>query len=138
MRVATAVATLLLLAAACAPVQTAPPPADSTTDGVRLTASPEGARTVRLILDNGTRSPIGYNLCHSQLQRNAGGSWTGVETDEVCTMELRTLNPGFDATFDKTLPPALPAGEYRYVTRVESPLGTPQRPVPSNSFRVTG
>jgi hypothetical protein len=115
-----------LLLAACAPVATAP--------GVRLHAEAVSPGTVRLTLDNGTDAQIGYNLCASGLQRRDGSAWTPVETGDVCTMELRTLNPGADATFEKQLPASLPSGEYRYVTNVESPLGSAQTGVASNSF----
>ena len=107
----------VFLVAACTPVTTAP--------GGSLHFSGErvGAATVRLTLDNGTTSQVGYNLCSSELQRITERGWTRVDTDDVCTMELRTLNPGADATFEKQLPPDLASGEYRYVTGVESPLG---------------
>ena len=57
-----------------------------------------------------------------------------METGDICTMELRTLNPGADATLEKQLPASLPSGEYRYVTNVESPLGSAQTGVASNAF----
>jgi hypothetical protein len=91
---------------------------------------------VRLALDNGAPDPIGYNLCSSALQRRDGTAWTPVATNEVCTMQLLTLNPGHDATFEKRLPANLPAGDYRYLTSVESPLGTPQTGITTDPFRV--
>jgi hypothetical protein len=103
---------------------------------VVLDVSPAGAAKVRLTLDNGTSDPIGYNLCTSTLQRHDGNSWSPVRTDEVCTMELRILEPGRSATFDKTIPSGLSAGEYRYVTSVEDPLGGAQRTIASGSFGV--
>jgi hypothetical protein len=127
---------LCLVAAACAPVQMAPPPEHASIDGVRFSAERVSAGTVRLTLDNGAPHRIGYNLCHSALERRAGNTWTQAGTSEVCTMDLRILNPGHDATFEKQLPPGLPAGEYRYVTSIESPLGTTQNGITSNSFRV--
>lgn len=123
-----------LVLSACAPMQTTPPP-DDTRPGVRLHAE-RTSNGVRLTLDNGEREPIGYNLCISRLQRQSAGGWTDVETGEVCTMHMATLNPGADATFAKLLPGNLPAGEYRYVTGVESPVGTAQKPVASNSFHL--
>jgi hypothetical protein len=126
---------LILLLAGCAPMQTTTPAAPSTVDGVRFAATNEAGK-VLLMLDNGTRQPIGYNLCSSQLQKRDGTGWSDVATDDVCTMELRTLNPGFDATFEKRLPASLAAGEYRYVTRIESPVGTPPGPIASNGFRT--
>ena len=59
-----------------------------------------------------------------------------VETGEICTMELRTLNPGHDATFEKRLPSPLAAGDYRYVTGVESPLGGSRVVLETNPFPV--
>ena len=115
-----------LLLAACAPVASAP--------AIHFNAERVSSDTVRLSLDNGTQSQIGYNLCTSALERRSGSEWVSVPTDDVCTMELRTLNPGADATFEKKLPAGLPAGDYRYVTRVETPLGTSQTTVATNPF----
>ena len=119
-------AVTVLLLATCAPATTTP--------GLSFRADPVSSNTVRLTLGNGTQSQVGYNLCASGLQRRSGSEWTAVQTDDVCTMELRTLSPGADATFEKQLPASLPAGEYRYVTNVESPLGSAQAPVATNSF----
>lgn len=101
-----------------------------------LSAEKVSDSTVRLTLDNGSRETIGYNLCNSQLQRRSGSDWTLVPTDDICTMELRSLRPGADATFEKRLPARLASGEYRYVTRVESPAGTPPAVVTSAPFRL--
>ncbi|HXG59302.1 MAG TPA: hypothetical protein VNL91_09790 [Thermoanaerobaculia bacterium] len=129
------VAFLLAFAAACAPL--APPPGDVThPPPVRLEATQPSGGAVRLTLVNESAAAVGYNLCQSRLQRRSGRDWTPVQTGEVCTMELRSLPPGQRAIFDKTLPPALPAGEYRYVTSVETPAGTPQRVLASQSFTV--
>lgn len=49
-------------------------------------------------------------------------------------MELLTLNPGADATFEKKLPANLAAGEYRYATSVENPLGSSGTTVVTNAF----
>lgn len=127
---------LAMTFAACAPVQTAPPAADSSADGVRLSVERVSAGVIRLALDNGSRSPIGYNLCTSMLQRREGSAWTSVPTGEICTMQLSTLNPGHDATFEKRLPASLPAGEYRYVSSVESPLGTSAVRIATDPFPV--
>ena len=127
---------LCLAAVACAPVQTAPPSASPSADGVRFSVERVSAGTMRLMLDNGAPHRIGYNLCHSALERRTGPTWSQAGTTDACTMELRILNPGHDATFEKQLPGDLPAGEYRYVTSIESPLGTSQNGVTSNPFRV--
>ena len=76
-------------------------------------------RTVKLTLTNESSGPIGYNLCTSALQRRIGDTWTGVETGDICTMEIRTLQKGDIATFDKTLPNDTASGEYRYAVNVE-------------------
>jgi hypothetical protein len=100
-------------------------------NGVTLTAARTGSK-VLLTLRNDSASPVGYNLCSSALQR--GPAWEPVETGDVCTMEIRTLQPGDSATFEKTLPSDLPAGEYRYVTNID---GEATRfVVGSNPFRV--
>jgi len=129
---------LLLLAAAlaaCAPVQS-PDAGSPPATGVRLDAERTSPTAVRLRLQNGSSERIGYNLCVSALQRRDGGNWTAVRTDDVCTMELRILEPGGAATFDKTLPGGLAPGEYRYTTNVEMPLGRSQTSVSSNAFRM--
>jgi predicted carbohydrate-binding protein with CBM5 and CBM33 domain len=100
-------------------------------DQVTLTAARTGQR-VLLTLRNGSATPVSYNLCSSTLQR--GLSWEAVETDEVCTMELRTLEPGGTATFEKTLPSELRSGEYRYVTNAGAENKSMM--VESNPFRV--
>jgi hypothetical protein len=129
---------LSVLLAACTPVTPAPQPSTLPPAGLFFTAERVGAGTIRLALDNGTSEPVGYNLCSSELQRRSGTGWTRVDTDEVCTMELRTLNPGHDATFEKRLPSGLAAGDYRYVTGVESPLGGSRVVVATEAFSAGG
>lgn len=123
----------LSLALACVP--TVPPPSEAVDGEVLLRADKSGNR-VELELDNGTEDRIGYNLCTSALERRTGSSWVNVPTDTMCTMELRTLSPGQKDRFTHQLPAGLSAGEYRFVTGVEAPLGAPQTSVVSNSFRV--
>jgi len=50
-------------------------------------------------------------------------------------MELRTLPPGQDATYEKRLPAGVGSGTYRYVTSVETPLGSGMRRLASSTFR---
>lgn len=50
-------------------------------------------------------------------------------------MQLLTLNPGADATFEKRSG-SVPAGEYRYVTRIESPLNTPPVTIATAPFSL--
>jgi oligopeptidase B len=95
-----------------------------------------GAEVV-LRLHNATAGDLGYNLCNSGLQRLEGGEWTSVPEDRVCTMELRVMQPGLDATYTLRLPPALPAGQYRYVTTVEHMQSGERPSVHTNTFAVT-
>lgn len=125
---------LALIVSACAPVTGIDQPSTSPAARVRFTLEPVSPGVVRLMLDNGASEPVGYNLCTSRLQRNDGGTWVAVPTDEVCTMQISTLNPGHDATFEKRLPAGIPTGEYRYVTRVEIPFGTPAQELATNTF----
>ena|SRR5688572_19427916 len=90
----------------------------ATNDITLLAARTE--RRVQLTLSNESGSPVGYNLCASALQRRTAGKWTAVETGDICTMEIRTLQNGTSATFDKTLPDDTISGEYRYATNVDS------------------
>jgi hypothetical protein len=91
-------------------------------------------QTVKLTLSNESGGPIGYNLCASALQRRTAGQWTAVETGDICTMEIRTLQNGSTAIFDKTMPDDTVSGEYRYATNVDS-NGTPIV-VASDPFKV--
>lgn len=135
---------MALSLAACAPVAIAPQPDQSTTKPstappkarIFYTAERVSSGTIRLALDNGSSQPIGYNLCPSELQRRSGSGWTRVPVDKVCTMQLLTLNPGHDATFEKLLPAGLPSGKYRYVTGIENPLGTPQVGLTTDPFSL--
>ena len=107
--------------------------------GVTLRADPVSARagaTMTLTLTNGARQDIGYNLCTSGLQMSAGGGWRSIATDRVCTMELRTLRPGGQATDRWDLPANLADGRYRFATNVEGLPAGRQRSVASNSFEV--
>jgi hypothetical protein len=118
---------VLLFTIACA----TPPPTDGNDDSppirqnptqaaapVELSAERDGTRVV-LTLRNRSDSPVGYNLCSSSLQRRTGTTWRVVPTGEMCTMEIRELNAGGSATFEKTLPANAGRGEYRYVTTIE-------------------
>lgn len=126
---------ILLIAVACAPVSTVPQNENVST-GPRLSAERVSSGVIRLALDNGAFQAIGYNLCTSQLERRSASGWTAVPTNEVCTMQLMTLNPGRDATFEKRLPAGLAPGDYHYVTRVENPLGGSQQIVATEPFSV--
>ena len=105
----------------------------SATNGVTLAAAKAG-QNVMLTLRNESGAPVGYNLCTSALQRRVSGTWEAVETGDICTMEIRTLDSGNSATFEKTLPDGLTAGEYRYTNSVES--NGSRMVVASNPFNV--
>lgn len=83
---------------------------------------PEAGDSVTLTLTNRSNAPAGYNLCTSSLARRTAGTWQEVESDRVCTMELRSLEPEGQAAFSLRLPDSLRAGEYRFQARVESPF----------------
>jgi hypothetical protein len=124
-----------LALAGCAPVSPSPR-SEATADApVRLSAERTSAGAIRLTLRNDSSDRVGYNLCTATLQKRSG-AWTPVPSDEMCTMQLNTLEPGTSATFDKRLPPGLPPGEYRYVTSVENPLGSSMVEIASNVFTV--
>jgi hypothetical protein len=81
--------------------------------------SPTPGAEVTLILRNRSEEMIGYNLCTSSLMRQVGDAWEPVPSDRVCTMELRTLEPGDEATFPLEMEADVPAGTYRFETRIE-------------------
>ena len=111
-----------------------PPPAPS--GNVTLTAAPtqtSAGSAVTLTLANGSRQTVGYNLCTSALQTAAGAE---VRTDRVCTLELRTLEPGRNATYRYELPGRLSDGRYRFSTGLDQmPSGGPTS-VTSNTIEV--
>lgn len=129
---------LVLSIASCAPVATSPQSgsSDARVDLVTLSTERVASDRVRLILQNGYNGPVGYNLCASGLERRSGTSWEPVQTDEVCTMDIKTLPGGQDATFEKRLPASLASGEYRYVTSVEIPFPGQMARIASPGFRV--
>ncbi len=101
-----------------------------------LSASPQQvarAATVTLALANGTSEPLGYNLCTSALLGSAGSP---VRTDRVCTMELRTLEPGNTATYPYELPASVGPGSYRFSTSVERMRSGTRTAVTSNEITV--
>ncbi|MBW3671812.1 MAG: hypothetical protein KY432_09100 [Acidobacteria bacterium] len=123
---------------ACAPVSDSSrrSQGDSAIADVRLLARTPGTGRVLLTLENHSSRPVGYNLCTSTLEQRDGERWTAMPSEEVCTMELRTLDPSRSVAYEKDLPPGIASGEYRYVTSVESPLGGEQRIIASVPFRV--
>jgi len=109
--------------------------------GVRLGVAPASVAaggTVVLTLTNGSAEAVGYNLCTGTLERREGDDWRPIPSDRVCTMELRTLEPGRQDTFRLQLPAGITAGEYRFRTAVELPTPGERRDVASEQFRVRG
>lgn len=136
---------LLLLAIACQPT-TAPADLDPTRDvsgAERVLATDRdsyAAGSVAVIrLTNRYDHALGYNLCHSVLERQQGVAWETAprEGDRVCTMELRLLDPGRSVTYEFRLASSLPAGAYRFRTTLENMRTGAREPVVSNAFTVT-
>lgn len=105
-------------------------------DEISLEAAPQqvnAGATVQLTLVNGTEQSLGYNLCTSTLQTGGGSE---IQTDRVCTMELRMLEPGETTTYPYDLPGVLEDGSYRFTTSVQR-MGSGNRSmVTSNSIEV--
>lgn len=89
--------------------------------------------TVTLMLSNGLPERLGYNLCTSALLASDGSE---VRTDRVCTLELRTLEPGRSATYPYDLPESVRAGTYRLRTQVERMGSGTRTTLISNEFTV--
>jgi hypothetical protein len=109
--------------------------------GVVLGVSPDAVApgdTVVLTVRNDSPAAVGYNLCTSGLERQAGGAWEAVPSDRVCTMELRTLATGQEASYRLALPAAVAPGEYRWHTAVETMDAGTRGEVRSGAFRVGG
>lgn len=100
--------------------------------GAAPASTTEGA-TVTLTLSNGSQQQIGYNLCTSDLETSAGRR---VPTNRVCTMELRTLEPGRSADYRYALPVNMSEGSYRFSTQVHWMDSGRRSTVSSNSFKV--
>ena len=144
-------ASILLVGCAIQPDAPAP---SFTPAGLRFAVEPQTAApgaTVTLLLINRSPHLVGYNLCGSGLERYDGASWRTLPAADdgassrallvptVCTMELRTVPQGRTATYARTLPTTLSAGEYRFTTVIESPMwkGAPgQALIASEPFRV--
>jgi hypothetical protein len=99
---------------------------------------------VMITLLNRSERELGYNLCVAVLDRREGegdeaGEWVEWPDPpaEICTMELRVLDPGNTSSFRHTIPGGVTPGEYRFRTGVESPLGEGRVDVVSDSFRIT-
>ena len=117
------------------------PPADGQpspepSGDVSLSASPSrtaAGSTVTLTLSNSANYTVGYNLCTSAIE-TAGGA--NVPTDRVCTMELRTLQPGRSANYGFELPANLADGRYRFSSGAENMDAGTRAGVKSNIVTV--
>lgn len=119
----------------------APSPESGETGDVRLNVEPESLSagdSITLQLSNGSAEPVAYNLCTSELERLSDGEWQAVPSDRVCTMELRSLPGGQRVRYELDLPSDLPAGEYRYRTRVARLDPGEGRMLRSGTFGVEG
>jgi hypothetical protein len=136
---------VLMLAACTAAAPTMPPASPAAAAPaiapLRLMIQPVEARaggTVTMLLHNRSAETVGYNLCSSALEHHNRTEWVPVPTSDVCTRELRMLPPGAEARYQRQLPDALPAGEYRYLTTIEMQgSGTTERLV-SDGFSIVG
>lgn len=99
----------------------------------RVPTAPGEEVTLELI--NGSSTAVGYNLCTSTLVRQVDGTWSPVPSDRVCTMELRSLQPGENDRFTLALPVDLGPGTYRFTTRIEVEGGDMEE-VASPSFEL--
>lgn len=130
---------ILLLTALLAVCACGPSLQSGESSDVTLSAEPAAVSardSVTLILRNDSPSEVGYNLCASGLERRAGGSWTQVPSDRVCTMELRMLAAGAEARYELELPEGLDVGEYRFTTSVHRMAAGETEPVRSGVVRV--
>ena len=127
---------LLALLPACqtTPAPEAPAPGFSTDRG-RYAPGEE----VQLHLENRTDQTIGYNLCFSGLQRQAGQGWEPVHDPEtVCTAIQHGLEPGERASYARTLKTDLPGGTYRFITEIEHRGTGRQELLATEAFTVEG
>ena len=105
-------------------------------NAVSFTAAPARASpgaTMTLTLTNNAGSPVGYNLCTSTIEPTSGQP---VQSDRVCTMEIRTLDPDKSATYSYDLPKTIALGTYRFSTRIEMMQSGTMQIAKSNSFDV--
>jgi len=139
--------TLAAVAAAACQISV-PPGTAGGADGARVPAGGAVLTTerdsytvgqpIRLTLHNRTAGPLGVNVCISALERRQGQQWTEVPeaTDEICPAVLRMLEPGGTDSHEFRLRGDLPAGEYRFRTRVERMDGGADERVASEPFQL--
>jgi hypothetical protein len=131
----TVLSAVTILLGACSPsMQTGDPASD-----VRLTVEPMPAAagdSVVLTLHFGTAGQVGYNLCTSSVERQTAAGWEAIPSDVVCTMELRVLEGGQEATWRTAVASGLSPGEYRYTTGIEAMPAGERHVIASSSFRL--
>ncbi len=93
--------------------------------------------TATLILRNNSSVTLGYNLCPTALERKDGEMWQAIPSERMCTMELRMLEPGQEASYRYGLPTDLVAGDYRFVTGVNRMPDGDGTGVASETVRIT-
>jgi hypothetical protein len=95
---------------------------------------------VTLVLENGSQSRIGYNMCFHALEKRSGDSWAFAEEmeDRICTLILHILEAGESAQYPTSLPEGLPAGEYRFRIALHLMDAEEHRDQVSQSFQVGG
>jgi hypothetical protein len=132
-----AAALLQACAPASAPITPAPPAGPRASLSTDLPSYGPGAE-VRLRLANPGPGAIGYNLCRSRLEQFTQQRWTELRPlAEVCTAELRSLQPRQEAAYVFRLDAATPAGQYRVSTRIEDMAAGRGTEITSNTFAVT-
>lgn len=77
--------------------------------------------TVRL--ENLSDDSVGYNLCHTTIERTGGSRPPVAQVDRTCLDILLGLEPGGVAETTVNLPDDLPAGDYQLATTVELKSG---------------
>ena len=110
----------------------APQPSGPVTLSAAPTRTTQGAM-MTLTLRNGSRDQVGYNLCTSAIETAAGRP---VPTGRICTMELRTLNPGRSVNYSYELPETIADGNYRFLTQVERMPSGRRDGIRSNGFEI--
>lgn len=131
----------IMLVPGCAPAATngAGGPGDDRIDLSVDRGQYRAGDTMMITLRNGSPDRIGYNLCPVALERRVNAEWqeSPQRLAEVCTLELRILDPGGSDTYQHTVPRGLTPGEYRVRTAVEAPLGDAQIGIASQPFQIT-
>ena len=137
------IAALALFAGACGddddgPVDTTPPPADTTSQpdpkpetkppseerrGVVLSLDRDSAapgETLELTIDNRTSMRLEYGVAY-RLERRTADGWRWVNRDAAFILILKTIEPGHRDREEIQLPDDLEPGRYRIVKEFEDP-----------------